>query len=75
MINESRRKFLDNYDDDLTQYQSPSLDIMAVYSTGCVRCLDDLVKLDNADMIWERVDKLTLDQICEELGRRVEIVE
>lgn len=75
LVNEFGHKSLDNYDDDLTQYLNPSLDIMAVYSTGYVKCLDDLVKLDNVDMIWERVDKLTLEQICEELGRRVEIVE
>ena len=75
LIDEDGYILLDKYCEDLTCAVSSQLDIMAVYSTEHIETLSDALTLNYTTLVWERVDKMTLEQVCEELGRKIEIVE
>ena len=75
LIDEDGYILLDKYCEDLTCAVSSQLDIMAVYSTEHIKTLSDALTLNYTTLVWERVDKMTLEQVCEELGRKIEIVE
>lgn len=55
-----------------------SFDIMAVYEVDIknVSCLDDILNKENLIPIWERKEpkKMTLKEVCDELGYDVEII-
>ena len=70
-----------NYNDDLTTKSgNKEFDIIEVYAQNDGRYIDGGVLKENAlvymDKIWERKEKrkMTVSEICEELGYDIEIV-
>jgi len=67
------------YREDFTSTSSfNSLDIVKVYDTGAYELAQDPLDLDRADVIWvesepEETRKMTLEEIEEVLGYKVEI--
>lgn len=67
---------LSEYNDDLTNF-GENLDIVKVYDTWAYMGFEDYLNDNNLAFVWEREEpvKMTKEEIEEELGYKIEIIE
>lgn len=78
LINNDNWVSLGHYYENLTRYEwmkDNYRDIVKIYTTNEKQCLGDMFK--NKKLIWERFNrkKITLEEIEEQLGYKVEIID
>ena len=65
-----------NYKDNFENKYNKGIDIMKVYGYNFYECFALKISKDDRELLWERKEKrkMTVSEICKELGYDVEII-
>ena len=70
------QKNLDSYKEDLTAAVTSDYDIVKIYKPKYFFQMQTLNEIEECDIIWQRDEpiEMTLDEVCEALGKNIKIV-